>query len=60
MQRVQEFYNAKQGRYGSFSFVDPWDGTEYANCSFSSDALELEYREEAKGTLSLVIRNNKA
>lgn len=60
MRQVQDFHEAQQGRYGSFSFVDPWDGAEYANCSFAIDLLTLEYQEEARGQLSLVIRNNEA
>ena len=60
MRQVQDFHEAKQGQYGSFAFVDPWDGAEYANCSFTSDLLTLEYREEARGQLALVIRNNEA
>lgn len=59
MRQVQDFHESKQGRYGSFSFVDPWDGTEYANCSFEQDQLALEYQEEGRGQLSLVIRNNE-
>jgi hypothetical protein len=60
MRRIQDFHEAKQGQYGSFTFVDPWDGTEYANCSFASDALTLEYQEESRGLVSLLIRNNEA
>jgi hypothetical protein len=59
MRQVEDFHDAKKGRFGSFSFVDPWDGTEYPDCSFVDDALGLEYREEARGRVSVVIRNNK-
>jgi hypothetical protein len=60
MRQVQDFHEAKQGQYGTFSFVDPWDGTEYANCSFAADALVLLYQEQDQGQMSLVIRNNEA
>ena len=60
MRQIQDLHEAKQGQFGTFSFVDPWDGTEYANCSFASDQLELQYRDEAQGRMSLIIRNNEA
>ena len=59
MRHIQDFYEAKQGQYGSFAFVDPWDGTEYPDCSFASDLLTLQYQEEARGQTSLIIRNNE-
>jgi hypothetical protein len=59
MRQLQDFYESKHGQYGSFAFVDPWDGTEYPNCSFASDLLTLEYQEESRGQMSLVIRNNE-
>lgn len=58
--QIQELHEAKQGQYGSFSFVDPWDGVEYPDCSFASDLLELQYQDEAQGRVSLLIRNNEA
>jgi len=60
MRQIQDFHEAKQGQFGSFSFVDPWDGTEYPDCSFANDALTLQYQEESQGQMSLVIRNNEA
>jgi len=36
---VVQFFSDNQGAFGSFSFVDPWDGSEYPNCSLQSDAL---------------------
>jgi len=60
MLQIQDFHEAKQGQYGSFSFVDPWDAMEYPDCSFASDVLTLQYQEEGRGQVSLVIRNNEA
>jgi hypothetical protein len=31
---VEDFFASRQGQTGSFVFTDPWDGTEYPDCSF--------------------------
>ena len=38
---LDQFFCLNQGRFGSFSFTDPWDGTVYPNCSLADDAFEL-------------------
>ena len=35
---LDQFFISNQGRFGSFSFTDPWDGTVYPNCSMAQDA----------------------
>ncbi len=42
MAAFQQFFENVQGRLGSFVFIDPWDGTEYANCSLADDELAYE------------------
>jgi Conserved hypothetical protein 2217 (DUF2460) len=56
--RLQEFFIAEQGRFGSFSFEDPWDGSVHANCSLERDEFEFELLGEARGRLVLVVREN--
>ncbi len=55
---IEEFFGAQQGRYGSFSFEDPWDGTTHADCSFDQDELTLEAAGERRGGTKLIIREN--
>ncbi len=55
---LADFFQSQQGRFGGFSFEDPWDGTVYTNCSFEDDVLELELTGEARGRLGLVIKEN--
>jgi len=56
---VEEFFVAQQGQFGQFSFTDPWDGTEYPDCSFDSDSLHAQlFSEEWAGT-TLIIRANR-
>lgn len=55
---ICQFYQAQQGRFGAFSFVDPWDGSVHPDCSFEDDELLLELDGEAHGKLQLVIKEN--
>jgi hypothetical protein len=57
--RIESFFISQQGIFGEFSFVDPWDGTEYPNCSLEDGELALRYIREGKGQTSLVIRQNR-
>ena len=56
---LERFFEDQGGRAGSFSFTDPWDGVVYANCSFDSDRVELEYLGEARGKTVVVVRENR-
>jgi hypothetical protein len=56
---ISEFFQSQQGRFGAFSFQDPWDGTVYPNCSFASDELQMLLNDEGRGGLKLVIQENK-
>lgn len=56
---LREFFRMQGGRLESFAFTDPWTGTEYADCSLESDALELDLREEDRARATLIIRENR-
>ncbi len=58
MVRVCAFFQSHQGRFGTFCFEDPWDGSLHTDCSFESDELVLELVGEAQGRLQLVIKEN--
>jgi hypothetical protein len=55
---VESFFEARQGQFGSFTFVDPWDGTEYPDCSFDQDTFSLEALTESQYQGYLIVRNN--
>lgn len=58
MSAIEEFFVAQQGRFGQFSFTDPWTGIEYADCSFTEDSLRSQlFGEEWAGT-TIIIRTN--
>jgi hypothetical protein len=57
---LEEFFLANQGQAGSFSFVDPWSGTEYPDCSVDQDTFALVLEGELRGATSLVVRENRS
>ncbi len=58
MGQVCAFFQSWQGRFGTFSFVDPWDGSIHPNCSFESDELTLGLDGEGRGRLQVAIKEN--
>jgi hypothetical protein len=57
---IDEFFRATGGTFGTFAFVDPWDGVEYANCSLAEDELEIAAMAEMRGNAKLVVLENRA
>jgi hypothetical protein len=55
---IEEFFAAQQGRFGSFSFRDPFDGTVYPDCRFDADSLRSVLFDEDSAQTTLVIRTN--
>jgi hypothetical protein len=56
---IESFFLEQQGEFGSFSFTDPWDGTEYPDCSFESSDFELYSFAEGRSAGTITIRNNQ-
>jgi len=59
LETLQEFFVSQDGQAGSFGFTDPWDGTVYANCSFGSDTLALEFQGPMKGVTQVMVKENR-
>jgi len=59
MFRLEEFFVEEGGAAGGFAFTDPWDGAEYPDCSFEGDGIELVFQGTGRGTLELVVRENR-
>ena len=57
---LEQFFENEGGRAGSFSFTDPWDGTVYPSCSFSSDELAMQFAEAARGKTQVVVKENRS
>ena len=60
MAAFEQFFQDNQGRLGNFTFTDPWDGTEYANCSLASDELDLSSVAEMNGKTSLTVMEKRS
>jgi hypothetical protein len=59
MAAIEDFFRTNQGRFGSFSFVDPWDGQMYPNCSVEKDDLETIAMREMRGRTTLTVIENR-
>ena len=57
---LEQFFVAQEGRFGTFSFVDPWTQTTFPNCSLDQETLDYELAGETRGTLRLVVVENRA
>ncbi len=55
MAAIEEFFLTNQGRYGSFTFTDPWDGTSYPNCSLADDICQISWTGTMHGKTSLTV-----
>ena len=60
LRTLEQFFVMQEGRFGVFSFVDPWTQTEFATCSFDQDSFEYQLSGEAGGTANLVVVENRA
>lgn len=58
MSALALFLDARQGRHGRFSFFDPWNEVEYADCSLGSDTQEIDLREHARAGTTIRITQN--
>ncbi len=60
MTAVESFFQAQGGQAESFAFPDPWDGTVYPNCSFGDDQLATQYAGQARGSASIMVKENRS
>ena len=59
MAALEQFFADNQGCFGDFAFIDPWDETQYDNCSLASDELDLTAMAEMRGRTSLTVIENR-
>jgi hypothetical protein len=52
---VEEFFLEVQGAYGSFVFVDPWDGQVYEGCRLENDDAAFTSIGEMQSTATLAV-----
>lgn len=56
---LERFFEANGGADGEFTFVDPWDGQEYPDCSFDMESFEAQVNEHGRVTATVMIRKNQ-
>jgi hypothetical protein len=59
MAAIEQFFADNQGAFGSFAFIDPWDGTAHPNCSLAADDLETTAAGEMDGATMLTVVENR-
>ncbi len=55
---IEEFFLARQGAFGSFTFTDPWDGSVHDNCSLAGDGVAFVTEAEMRGSTRLTVVEN--
>jgi hypothetical protein len=56
---LDQFFLTNQGRFGSFSFTDPWDGAVYPNCSLAGDTFGFQLSGEMRGKTTVTVCENR-
>ena len=60
LHELREFVRNQNGQFGSFSFTDPWDGTNYPTCTLASDGMSDTLRGVFDGRTSLTIQESRS
>ena len=60
MNALREFFRIQNGAAGQFSFTDPWDGSQYPNCSLETDEMVEVLEDVGRGQTALIIRENRS
>src|SRR5438874_7908440 len=56
----RNFFRTQRGAAGTFSFTDPWDGTNYDNCSLESDEMVEDLLSEGRSRTTLIVKEIKS
>jgi hypothetical protein len=56
---LDQFFISNQGRFGSFEFTDPWDGTVYRSCSMAQDSFAFQLSGEMRGKTTVTVCENR-
>lgn len=59
MSSLREFFRFQDGDADPFVFTDPWDGTEYPDCSLETDLMNEEYFGPGQTRTTLIVKENR-
>jgi uncharacterized protein DUF2460 len=57
---LEQFVVTQEGRFGSFSFGDPWTQVQYSSCSMNQEGLDYVLTQEARGAAGVVLQENRS
>jgi hypothetical protein len=60
LRALDQFFTKQQGRFETFSFIDPWTQSTFSNCSLDQDSLDYALSGVMRGSASLVVVENRA
>lgn len=55
--QIEALFEERQGQFGGFSFVDPWDGTVNPDCRFTDAGFERRQDDETRFSLRVTIES---
>lgn len=58
LQQIEGFFDAVQGNFGAFTFVDPYTGESVPNCRLSNPSVITQYKAAGIGAVSLWIEES--
>jgi hypothetical protein len=56
---LEQFFVAQEGSFATFTFIDPWTQTSFANCSIDQDILDYQLSGESQGAMKLIVSENR-
>jgi hypothetical protein len=56
---LEQFFIAQEGRFATFTFIDPWTQTSFPSCSIDQDILSYQLSAESQGAMKLMVRENR-
>ena len=55
LQQIEQFFDAAQGNFSLFTFVDPFTGESVSNCRLSAGTLKTLYAAQGNGSTAVWI-----
>ena len=52
---LTDFFEQRQGRFGTFDFEDPWAGTVVSGCRLALDRMESQFGGEFSASTRLIV-----
>lgn len=57
--QLVDLFRERQGEFGAFTFIDPWDGTPYTDARFADAAIAARQDDETRFSVAVTIESNE-